>query len=785
MSVPVQLYVYDLSNGMASRLSRQLTGRQIDGIWHTSVVVFNREIFYGQGIMTAAPGRSHHGTPLRVIDMGETSLDEATWNDYLDDMRDHYTADKYHLLDFNCNSFTNDAVGFLTGRAIPDFIKDLPADFLSTPFGAALRPTIDAMFRAPSASSTPVPTVSPTPSTQSPPVRPDPNPQLTASLLQAIVNQPALPALPPPFTPPAPSSTSASATQSLTGPIHLATNPASFHALLRTHRALVAFFTQQSCPPCRVIEPVFERLAHDAANNTNNASRKGGLAFTKVDIGVGLGSALAQEYSVRATPTFVFFLDGKKVAEIKGADAGELKTQVDLLIWGAWPPHPHTALSSRALSFSLAPILFAQQPPLAALAAKLCAFVDAHADAARAGAAWDLDGDDSMGNDGNNQGQDGEADGKKNAGGTGGNGVEDVLKAKDALTARVVPFLKARAALLSSSSPTTPKSPLNAPNAKSPLNKSNPLNIPLDPSTLAAFTRATSTLAGALPADQLFPLVDMWRLALLDPRVATFVATCTCGDDNPINVFLTKLSSSTSSNSSTSNDASPSPSRNYVLVLLRLLANAFASPDLARRMMAPSPPLPPPSSATSRTHNGLRDTWTPLLVGALLHADAGVRTAAASLAFNAAAYGLNRRLNPPPPSANPPPPPNPTPTSPTGATANSPTNGGASMSTRDDSADEDGADDSEWSLELASALVEAIERETTNEDVVHRLVAALAALVRLSPAHDELSSLLEVLQARDVLRRKLSAGEFGVGKGGVRKEEVRALIRDVADKLCP
>ncbi|KAF4566408.1 hypothetical protein EYR36_011834 [Pleurotus pulmonarius] len=125
---------------------------------------------------------------------------------------------------FNCNSFANDAVGFLTGCAIPDFIEDLPADFLSTPFGAALRPTIDAMFRAPSASST-------------------------------------------------------------------------------------------------------ERLAHDAANNNNNASRKGGLAFTKIDIGVRLGSALAQEYSMCATPTFVFFLDGKKVAEIRGADAGELKTQ--------------------------------------------------------------------------------------------------------------------------------------------------------------------------------------------------------------------------------------------------------------------------------------------------------------------------------------------------------------------------------------------------------------------------------------------------------------------------
>ena len=76
MTSPVKLYVYDLSNGLAKQLSLQLTGKQIDGIWcvymlwyrdgaliavrrHTSVVVFGKEIFYGQGISITQPGRSH------------------------------------------------------------------------------------------------------------------------------------------------------------------------------------------------------------------------------------------------------------------------------------------------------------------------------------------------------------------------------------------------------------------------------------------------------------------------------------------------------------------------------------------------------------------------------------------------------------------------------------------------------------------------------------------------------------------------------------------------------
>lgn len=90
--------------------------------------------------------------------MGVTAIDQETFEEYLSQMRSHYTADKvscrikqiwtgsnlflqYHLLgtielyrsvalrkltigpDFNCNSFTNDMVGFLTGNSIPTWIS--------------------------------------------------------------------------------------------------------------------------------------------------------------------------------------------------------------------------------------------------------------------------------------------------------------------------------------------------------------------------------------------------------------------------------------------------------------------------------------------------------------------------------------------------------------------------------------------------------------------------------------------------------------------------------------
>lgn len=85
MSVPVKIYVYDLSNGLAGQLSLQLTGKQIDGVWsvlswcnlmysliyykyrHTSVVAFGKEIFYGQGICETEPGKSHVSCDPRSV----------------------------------------------------------------------------------------------------------------------------------------------------------------------------------------------------------------------------------------------------------------------------------------------------------------------------------------------------------------------------------------------------------------------------------------------------------------------------------------------------------------------------------------------------------------------------------------------------------------------------------------------------------------------------------------------------------------------------------------------
>lgn len=134
--------------------------------------------------------------------------------------------------------------------------------------------------------------------------------QLTASLLEAVASRAAstIPTSPPPSAPRSqaiPASFASTGASTITAPLQLCTNPQSLQHILSSHRAVTVFFTSQTCMPCKMIEPIFERLAEEKASV--------GVGFAKVDLGAGMGQAVAGIFSVRATPTFIFFLDGKKV----------------------------------------------------------------------------------------------------------------------------------------------------------------------------------------------------------------------------------------------------------------------------------------------------------------------------------------------------------------------------------------------------------------------------------------------------------------------------------------
>ncbi|CAG7852129.1 Desumoylating isopeptidase 1 Short=DeSI-1; AltName: Full=PPPDE peptidase domain-containing protein 2; AltName: Full=Protein FAM152B [Serendipita indica DSM 11827] len=617
----VQLYVYDLSRGMAAQLSQQLTGR------HTSIVFHGKEWYYGAGIHNAPPGRTHLGPPLRILDLGISEIDEETFMEYISEMRSVYTPDAYHLLDFNCNSFTNDCAGFLTGGSIPDYIRDLPTDFLSTPFGQALRPTIDQMYRRGGPGQPPV----------------QPANDIASQITRSVATNALGPTI------------SSKETATLASPIQICTNNASFDILMQRHKAVIAFFTSQTCAPCKMVEPVFEELAHAKASPD--------VAFVKVDMSVGLGSQVGQAHNVRATPTFLFFLDGKKKHELKGANAPELRSQVNLLIYDAFPPHPHSKLTLRELrATSLNPILFTQIPKLDALSTKLLSAVE-----------------------------------------TSPLPVADRGNTKEVIANGMIRSLS------------------SIPNGKTPT--ANSTKVP--ETEFSNWTSVTVQLAAVLPPTDFFPLVDLWRLALLIPDVSTQLAT------SPIISLPTIFK--ISSESASSPDA-----KNLTLTALRLACNIFVNPVLTRRLLQSSP-----ANDGSRP----RDAITNLLVSALLSDVATVRVAAASLAFNIAAFlqaplmqSLNRGMSGTP-------------------------------------IKEDSLDDAEWEVELLSAVIEAIDRED-NEDSLHRLVSCLGLLVHLSPHLAEIQPLLEVLQVKQTLVVKAQPD------GPIKKENVKKLVKEVTNELC-
>lgn len=178
--------------------------------------------------------------------------------------------------------------------------------------------------------------------------------------------------------------------------------------------------------------------------------------------------------------------------------------------------------------------------------------------------------------------------------------------------------------------------------------------LPTPSATLTGgFSQAVSSLTKALPPASLFPLLDVWRLALLDPAVAQATLA-------PLTSFLAQVQTS----------AIPLP-RATMLTLLRLLSNALGS-LLARPLLS--------------REGAAKSALTQMLVQTLLHEDKAVRIAAASLAFNAAAWVQRGRV----------------------------------ARTRGDAVQVNGAgegdEDEDWEVELVTAVVEALGNETDSED---------------------------------------------------------------------
>ncbi|XP_048971753.1 desumoylating isopeptidase 1 isoform X1 [Canis lupus baileyi] len=109
-------------------------GKQLEGIWHTSIVVHKDEFYFGSGgISSCPPGGTLLGPPDSVVDVGSTEVTEELFQEYLSSLGESlFRREAYNIFENNCNTFTNEVAQFLTGRKIPSYITDLPSEILST-----------------------------------------------------------------------------------------------------------------------------------------------------------------------------------------------------------------------------------------------------------------------------------------------------------------------------------------------------------------------------------------------------------------------------------------------------------------------------------------------------------------------------------------------------------------------------------------------------------------------------------------------------------------------------
>ena len=84
MAYPVEVFIYDLSQGMAKTLGPSLGLPNLEGVWHTSIVVHGTEFYFGTaGIQNYVPGKTKFGQPREKRNLGNTSIDMNNLTSYL------------------------------------------------------------------------------------------------------------------------------------------------------------------------------------------------------------------------------------------------------------------------------------------------------------------------------------------------------------------------------------------------------------------------------------------------------------------------------------------------------------------------------------------------------------------------------------------------------------------------------------------------------------------------------------------------------------------------------
>ncbi|CAD8105312.1 unnamed protein product [Paramecium sonneborni] len=308
----VILNMYDLSQGMAKQFSPMFLGKQIDAIWHTGIVVYGKEYYFGGGICASLPKQTLYGNPIEERELGETEIPQATFEEFLRSISSQFSMEKYDLFKNNCNNFTNECAQFLIGKGIPENITGLPQEFLNTQLGQMLKPIIEQMTNQQATNQT-----EHFFETQSQQQQP---PNIFQNINPIIANQPQPQPQP-------------QVQQAVQQPVNQAqqqqqiqnTNVTpiedleTYFCLIDSSPICIIDFYTEWCGPCKTIKPLFHKLSLENPN----------INFYNVNI--DKVRDIADSLQVTSIPTFITYQNGQQKDRWTGGNQQTLISNIQKL----------------------------------------------------------------------------------------------------------------------------------------------------------------------------------------------------------------------------------------------------------------------------------------------------------------------------------------------------------------------------------------------------------------------------------------------------------------------
>ena len=292
----VTVNLYDLSQGLAKNMSRMIIGKQVDGIWHTGIVVYGQEYYYGGGICSGTPAGTPYGRPVQTIPIGTTEIPQEVFLEYLNEIAPRFAPEKYDLFKNNCNNFSDEIAQFLTGSGIPRHIIDLPNEVLKTPMGKQLMQMMGGSGNNIM-----------DPRTMEGAHNPQ---QMHLNYGPGAHNLPTFD-----------NSGNASQPKPAGGqPVSELLSQADYTREIQANTAVVIDVFTEWCGPCQAIKPFFAGLPQQYPQ----------VRFFKMDL--DKNRFLSSNLGIQSIPTFLFIHKGQVVKKMAGADKNGLVTNIKWLI---------------------------------------------------------------------------------------------------------------------------------------------------------------------------------------------------------------------------------------------------------------------------------------------------------------------------------------------------------------------------------------------------------------------------------------------------------------------